>query len=53
MMQWADLAGAHFEGALLASSDIARICANPTLDEETRLYEVGTSWNAILGLVPA
>jgi hypothetical protein len=28
-MQWADLAGAHFEGALLSSSDIGRICENP------------------------
>lgn len=27
--QWADLAGAHFEGALLSSSDVARICENP------------------------
>jgi hypothetical protein len=38
--KWADLAGAHFEGALLSSSDVGRICENPTLDPETRQYEV-------------
>ncbi|GBF92304.1 hypothetical protein Rsub_05506 [Raphidocelis subcapitata] len=39
--KWADLAGAHFEGALVSSSDVARICENPTLDIETRQYELG------------
>lgn len=29
LLQWADLAGAHFEGALLSSSDVERICQNP------------------------
>ena len=28
---WADLTGAHFEGALISSSDVGRICENPTL----------------------
>ncbi|GFH12607.1 uncharacterized protein HaLaN_08322 [Haematococcus lacustris] len=39
--KWAELGGAHFEGALLSSSDIGRICENPTLDEDTRKYELG------------
>lgn len=39
--EWADLAGAHFEGALLSTSDVERLCANPTLDLETKQYELG------------
>lgn len=39
--EWANLAGAHFEGALLASSDIVRMCANPTIDDSVRKYELG------------
>ena len=39
--QWADLAGAPFEGALLSSSDVARLCENPTLDQDSRDYELG------------
>ncbi|KAI8467799.1 MAG: hypothetical protein J3K34DRAFT_429284 [Monoraphidium minutum] len=39
--EWADLAGAHFEGALLSSSDVARLCENPTLDPDVRAYELG------------
>lgn len=38
---WANLAGAHFEGALLSSSDIERMCQNPTLDDSTRRFELG------------
>jgi uncharacterized protein YjbI with pentapeptide repeats len=38
---WANLAGAHFEGALLSSSDIGRICENPTLEADTKRYELG------------
>jgi hypothetical protein len=34
-------AAAHFEGALLSSSDVGRICENPTLDEYTRKAELG------------
>ena len=39
--QWANLKGAHFEGALLASSDILRMCENPTLEVSTKKYELG------------
>ncbi|KAG2488326.1 hypothetical protein HYH03_013176 [Edaphochlamys debaryana] len=38
---WANLKDAHFEGALLSSSDIGRICQNPTLLESTRKFELG------------
>ncbi|MEW5300466.1 MAG: hypothetical protein WDW36_003396 [Sanguina aurantia] len=38
---WANLKGAHFEGALISSSDVERICENPTLEEDTRKYELG------------
>ena len=38
---WANLAGAHFEGALLSSSDIERLCENPTIDLEVRKFELG------------
>jgi hypothetical protein len=38
---WANLAGAHFEGALVSSSDIGRICENPTLEADTKRYELG------------
>lgn len=38
---WANLAGAHFEGALLSSSDIGRVCENPTLEDDTKRYELG------------
>lgn len=38
---WANLAGAHFEGALVSSSDVGRICQNPTLEEDTKKYELG------------
>jgi hypothetical protein len=33
--------GAHFEGALLSSSDVGRICENPTLEPDTKRYELG------------
>jgi hypothetical protein len=33
--------GAHFEGALLSSSDVGRICENPTLEADTKRYELG------------
>eukprot|EP00877_Chromochloris_zofingiensis_P007834 jgi/Chrzof1/3303/Cz12g20070.t1 len=39
--KWADLTGAHFEGSLVSSSDIARICENPTLEEYTKRSELG------------
>ena len=39
--QFANLAGAHFEGALISSSDIERMCVNPTLDESTKKLELG------------
>lgn len=39
--QFANLKGAHFEGALLSSSDIQRACENPTLDPATRRGELG------------
>lgn len=39
--EWANLAGAHFEGALLGSTDVVRICENPTLDEDTKKFELG------------
>ncbi len=39
--QWADLKGAQFEGALLSSSDIIRVCENPTLEESTRKFQLG------------
>lgn len=39
--EWANLAGAHFEGALVSSSDIQRICENPTLELTTKKYELG------------
>lgn len=39
--KWANLKGAHFEGALLSSSDVGRICENPTLDQYTREAELG------------
>lgn len=38
---WANLKGAHFEGALVSSSDVARICENPTLELTTKKYELG------------
>jgi len=38
---WANLAGAHFEGALVSSSDVGRICENPTLEADTKRYELG------------
>lgn len=31
---WANLAGVNFEGALLSSSDVNKVCKNPTLDDE-------------------
>jgi len=34
--QWAQLAGANFEGALLSKSDAKTVCLNPTLDDEGR-----------------
>lgn len=39
--QWANLKGAHFEGALVSSSDVKRMCQNPTLSEEARDFELG------------
>jgi hypothetical protein len=39
--EWANLEGTHFEGALLSSSDIERLCANPTLDSDVRKFELG------------
>ena len=39
--EWANLVGTHFEGALLSSSDIERLCANPTLDLDVRKFELG------------
>lgn len=39
--RWANLKGAHFEGALLSSSDVVRVCANPTLDLYTKQAELG------------
>lgn len=39
--EWANLAGAHFEGALVSSSDVQRLCQNPTLDQDARDYELG------------
>lgn len=39
--KWANLKGAHFEGALLGSSDVQRICENPTLDKSTKKAELG------------
>uniref|UniRef100_A0A383WPB0 Pentapeptide repeat-containing protein n=1 Tax=Tetradesmus obliquus TaxID=3088 RepID=A0A383WPB0_TETOB len=38
---WANLKGAHFEGALVSSSDVGRICENPTLEQDTKRYELG------------
>ena len=38
---WANLKGTHFEGALLSSSDVVRVCENPTLDEYTAQAELG------------
>lgn len=38
---WANLKAAHFEGALLSSSDIERMCANPTLEDSTKKFELG------------
>lgn len=38
---WAQLAGAHFEGALLSNSDVERLCANPTIDTDVRKFELG------------
>jgi hypothetical protein len=32
---------AHFEGALVSSSDVGRICENPTLEAATKRYELG------------
>lgn len=34
--EWANLAGTQFEGALLSTSDVQRICLNPTLDDDGR-----------------
>jgi hypothetical protein len=34
--EWALLGGADFEGALLSRSDAARVCENPTVDDEGR-----------------
>ena len=39
--RWANLKGSHFEGALLSQSDIRRVCANPTVDDDVRLEELG------------
>ncbi|KAG1678749.1 hypothetical protein FOA52_012788 [Chlamydomonas sp. UWO 241] len=39
--EWARLEGAHFEGALLSSSDVERLCENPSLDSDVRKYELG------------
>jgi len=39
--KWANLKDTKFEGALVSSSDVKRICANPTLTEETKDYELG------------
>lgn len=39
--QWAQLGGAHFEGALLSSSDIGRLCENPTIDPDVSRFELG------------
>jgi uncharacterized protein YjbI with pentapeptide repeats len=39
--EWAALQGTHFEGALVSSSDVVRICENPTLEEATKKYELG------------
>lgn len=39
--QWANLAGTHFEGALLSSSDVERLCVNPTLDADVKKFELG------------
>jgi uncharacterized protein YjbI with pentapeptide repeats len=38
---WANLQGTHFEGALVSSSDVVRICENPTLEESTKKFELG------------
>jgi len=38
---WANLKNAHFDGALLSSSDIGRMCENPTLEAKTKKYELG------------
>ena len=46
---WATLKGAHFEGALLASSDIIRMCENPTLEEKTKKFELGCRVSQIKG----
>ena len=34
--RWANLTGATFEGALLSSSDVKKVCINPTLDDEAK-----------------
>lgn len=39
--EWADLKGAQFEGALLSSSDIIRLCENPSLEESTKKFQLG------------
>ncbi len=39
--EWANLEGTHFEGALLSSSDVERLCENPTLDLDVKKYELG------------
>jgi uncharacterized protein YjbI with pentapeptide repeats len=39
--QWAQLQGTHFEGALVSSSDVGRICENPTLEDSTKKFELG------------
>lgn len=33
--------GAQFEGALLSSSDIIRLCENPTLEDSTKKFQLG------------
>lgn len=38
---WANLRGTTFVGALVSSSDVQRICENPTLLPETRKSELG------------
>jgi len=38
---WARLEGARFAGALVSTSDVQRLCENPTLDAEARGSELG------------
>lgn len=39
--KWANLEGTHFVGALMSSSDVGRICENPTLLDVTKKSELG------------